>query len=86
MDPAWKSVMTYDNGQHANLVLSSSPVTGQEENDNRDGNGSNSEAKLGVLEVPAHDDHDELHGEAEKEEKIELEQGNKDLSSSAVEP
>ncbi len=71
--------MTHDDCEHADPILSSRPETSKHEDDDRHGNGGDGEAELGVLGFLGDDDDDELHGEAQEEEKVKLEQGDIDL-------
>ncbi len=66
-----------DDEADANPVLAAREEGGAEEDGDGDRDGSNVEAQLEVFH--AVDDNEELHGEAEEEEKVKLEQGDVDL-------
>ena len=68
-----------DDEAHADLVLAAGEEGGAEEDSDGDGDGGDVEAQLDVVE--AVDDDEELHGKAEEEEKVKLEQGDVDLST-----
>lgn len=80
MNDRKRKEFTYNDHQHAYPILLSGPVAGHEENDNRNRNGGQGETKFIVLGVVVTDDDGKLHGEAKKEEEIEFEKGNVDLS------
>ena len=66
-----------DDEAHAELVLALSEKGGKDQDADRNGDGRECQAELGIwLTV---DDDQELHGKAEEEEEIELEEGNVNL-------
>lgn len=66
-----------DDGDNAQLVLAAGEVGGADEDGDGDGDGSGGEGVLDDLDVADNDE--ELNGEAEEKEKVELEEGNVDL-------
>lgn len=66
-----------DDAPHARLRLVSGEEGGHQQNGNRDGNGSNGKTEFHVR--LAADDNEELDGEADEEEEIELQQCDIDL-------
>ena len=72
---------THNDGNHAQSQFSSSENTSKNQDNDCDGNRSNRQLEFEIM--LAHNDDDELNGEAEKEEEIEFEKRNVDLSSLA---
>ncbi len=76
--------MSYDDGDHADAILASGEPGGDEQDDNGRGNGGDGQTKLVVIKLVfvlvVVDEHNhELHGEAQEEQEVKLEQGNVDL-------
>lgn len=73
-----KPKVTYDNGNHAQPVLPPSEESGKQEDTDRDWNGGDGEVEFVVSILVANYDN-ELDGEAEEEEKVELQKCNVNL-------
>ena len=67
----------YDRGNHARQALLSREVSGHDKNEDCDGNCSDCQSELNVLDV--YNNNHKLDGEAKEEEEVEFEEGDVDL-------
>ena len=68
---------TYNNANHPNNTLLASPIGGEQETENCNGNSSDSKVEFDVGSMDNNDE--ELHRETKEEEKIKLQESNVDL-------
>ena len=68
---------TYDDRKHPGSAFFAGEECGHEEDDDGDRYRSNGEIEFHIVVINNH--HDELDGKSQKEEEVELQQGNVDL-------
>ena len=71
---------TYNDHCHAGAGFAATEHTRRDEDNDCDWDGGDGEPKLGIISVLIDDD-DKLDGETKEEEKVELEEGDVNLSS-----